>query len=102
MLQRFFVHLSLIMLFAFTQMGIVTHEISHLGDLTQQNQQHKNTSNHQCEQCISHAGIESGLASQVFVFALQQAVLIAPVSLKSYFFSTTSRHYAARAPPQKA
>ncbi|WP_232415544.1 hypothetical protein [Methylotenera versatilis] len=102
MLQRMFIHLSLVVLFAFTQMGIATHEISHLADLTQQNQQHKNTPNHQCEQCISHAGIENGLNSQPFVFALQQTISIAPVSLKSYFFSTTSQHYAARAPPQTA
>lgn len=102
MLQRFFVNFSLVLLFAFTQMGIVTHEISHLSELTQQGQQHKNTPNHQCEQCISHAGIESGLASKAFVFALQPAASIVPVSLKSYFFATTSQHYAARAPPQNA
>ena len=102
MLHRLFVHLSLVVLFAFTQMGIVTHEISHLADLTQQSQQHKNTPNHQCEQCISHAGMESGLASHTFAFALQQAVSIVPVSLESYFFSTTNQHYAARAPPQIA
>ena len=102
MLQRLFIHVSLVMLFAFTQMGIATHEISHFADLTQQNQQHKNTQNHQCEQCISYAGIENGVSSQPFVFALQQAVSIAPVSLKSYFFNTTSQYYAARAPPQSA
>lgn len=102
MLHRFFVHLSFVMLFAFTQMGIATHEISHLADLTQQNQQHKNTPHYQCEQCISHAGIESGLSSQPFVFAPQQTVSTSPVSLKSHFFSITSQHYAARAPPQNA
>ena len=63
MLQRLFIHVSLVMLFAFTQMGIATHEISHFADLTQQNQQHKNTQNHQCEQCISYAGIENGVSS---------------------------------------
>ncbi len=102
MLHRFIVHLSLVVLFAFTQMGIVTHEISHLADLTQQSQQHKNTANHQCEQCISHAGIENSLGSQTFVFALQQAISIAELSFKAHFFSTTSQHYAARAPPQTA
>lgn len=102
MLHRFFVHLSLVVLFAFTQMGIATHEIGHLADLTQQSQQHKNSSNHQCEQCISHAGIENGIGSQVFVFALHQAVSIAPVSLQSHFISTTSQYCAARAPPQSS
>lgn len=100
MLHRLFIHVSLVVLFAFTQMGIATHEISHLGDLTQQNQQHKNAPNHQCELCISHAGIEGGVSSHPFAFALQQSVSIAPVSSKPYFFSTTSQHYAARAPPQ--
>lgn len=102
MLHRLFLHVSLVVLFAVTQMGIATHEISHLNDLTQQNQQHKNTPNHQCEQCISHAGIESGISSQPFIFALQQAVSVAPISVSPYFFSTTSQHYAARAPPQIA
>ena len=102
MLHRLFVHLSLVVLFAFTQMGIVTHEISHLADLTQQSQQHKNTPNHQCEQCISHADMQSGLASQTFVFVLQQAVSTVSLSPKSCFSTTTSQHYAARAPPHIA
>lgn len=102
MLHRIFVHLSLALLFALTQMGVATHEISHFSDLTQQSQQHKNTPNHQCEQCISHAGIESALSSPAFVFALQQTVFITPVSFNAYFFSVTSQHYAARAPPQIA
>lgn len=100
MLHRVFVHLSLVVLFAFTQMGIATHEISHFADLTQQTQQDKNTPNHQCEQCISHAGIDNGLSSQAYVFVLQQAVSIAVISLKANFLNTTSQHYAARAPPQ--
>ncbi len=102
MLHRLFLHISLVVLFAVTQMGIATHEISHLNDLTQQNQQHKNTPNHQCEKCISHAGIENGVSSQPFIFALQQAIFIAPASVAPYFFTVTSQHYAARAPPQIA
>ncbi len=106
MLQRFVVHLGLVILFALTQMGVATHEISHFTDLTQHTQQHgqqdKNAPNHQCEQCISHAGIADGLASEAFVFAVESSVSIAAISLTSLFFSTSHQPYSARAPPQIA
>ncbi len=102
MLQKFFVHLSLTVLFAFTQMGVATHEISHITDLTQQNQQDQNTPNHPCEQCISHAGLANGLATSVFVFAVAQAVSIATVSLTVHFLSVANSPYSARGPPQIA
>jgi hypothetical protein len=105
MLQRFFIHFSLVILFAFTQMGVATHEISHFSDYNQQNQQSKQDKqapNHQCEQCISHADVESGLASNAILLALGQSAS-APVS-DSYFsfFNLPHRAYSARAPPQTA
>lgn len=100
MLQRFFVHFSLITLFAFTQIGIVTHEISHFSDLAQQSQHDQNKPNHQCEQCLTHAGLTSGLIPQAFVFALAQTVLITTIYSKVEFFSTILHFYSSRAPPQ--
>lgn len=41
MLQRFAIRFALIFLFAFTQIGVVTHEISHLNDFTKHSQQDK-------------------------------------------------------------
>lgn len=99
MLQCFIVRLSLVLLFALTQMGVATHEISHLKDFTQHSQQDKNTANHQCEQCISYADIADGLASKTFDFAIVHNDSTAAVSLTSHFVDTQHQSYSARAPP---
>ena len=102
MLQKFFVHLSLIIVFAFTQIGVATHEISHLSDLTQQTQQDQNAPNHPCEQCISHAGVANGLATSVLEFVAEQAVSIILVTPATQFLSADNSLYSARDPPQTA
>ena len=99
MLQRLFVHLSLALLFALTQMNVATHEISHLDDFTQHSQQDKNTPNHQCEQCIGHADIANGMPSQAFNFAIVHSTLITPADSRSQFLTTNHHSYSARAPP---
>ena len=109
MLHEFFIHFSLVILFAFTQMGVATHEISHLSDYNQQNQhsnqqskQDKQAPNHQCQQCISHADVESALAASALLLVFNQS-LSAPVSdSHSAFFYLLNRAYSARAPPQTA
>lgn len=109
MLHKFFIHFSLVILFAFTQMGVATHEISHLSDYNQQNQhsnqqskQDKQAPNHQCQQCISHADVESALAASAILLVFNQS-LSAPVSdSHSSFFNLLNRAYSARAPPQTA
>ena len=108
MLHKFFIHFSLVILFAFTQMGVATHEISHLSDFNQsdynqknqQSKQYKQAPNHQCEQCIIHADVESALAANAILLAFSQS-LSAPVSGTYFsFFSLPNRAYSARAPPQ--
>jgi hypothetical protein len=99
MLKRFTLNFVLIFLFAFAQIGAVTHEISHIDDLLKHSQQDQNTHSEQCEQCLSFAKIAGGLQSQTFVFSL----------LETEFFPATFHHnndstlthtaYAARAPP---
>lgn len=102
MLQRVAIHLALILLFAFTQIGVATHEISHVFDTKSHNQQHKNTAAEQCEQCISYAKVASGLQLSAFVIpeisALTTAVTNRYFSIQSY----PSTAYTARAPPQIA
>ena len=102
MLQRFIVHLSLVLLFALTQMCVATHEISHLKDLTHHSQQDKKAPNHQCEQCIIHADIADGLASKTFDFAIVHGVSIAFVGFTCHFGNTNHQPYSARAPPFRA
>ncbi len=99
MLKRFIIHLSLAMLFALTQMGVATHEISHLNDLNQHSQQDKNVPNHQCEQCIAHADLSNGLASQTYDFAIVQSESIAIISETGHFANSQLQNYSARAPP---
>lgn len=107
MLQRYMIHLTLIFLFAFTQMGVATHEISHLSDSSQHSQQDpksqsKHTTAEQCEQCISYTKVANGLQLSAFVIPVISADSTAAVNPFSNFKSLTSSAYSARAPPQIA
>ena len=99
MLQRFILHLSLVMLFALTQMGVAMHEISHLNDVNQHSEQDKSAPNHQCEQCIGHADLSNGLAFNTYDFAIIRSDSIAIISETSHFAHTQLHSYSARAPP---
>ena len=110
MLQRYVIHFALIFLFAFTQIGVVTHEISHLTDAaahmqqkqSQQEQQSptKHTAAEQCEQCLHYAKVANGLALTDFSLSVISADAIATFSDSSDFQSHFSSAYSARAPPQ--
>ncbi|MES2547089.1 MAG: hypothetical protein V4575_05235 [Pseudomonadota bacterium] len=108
MLHRFFVHFSLVVLFAFTQMGVATHEISHFSDLIQHTQQDSKSKqdqqapNHKCEQCLGHANAASGLAASNFVFAAHQSVSLPVTDCYFSYLHLPYRAYSARAPPQTA
>lgn len=99
MLKRFGLHVALIFLFAFAQIGVVTHEISHVEDLATHSQQNQNTHGEQCEQCISFAKIAGGLPAQIFVLPISQTASIAAIQLSSQTLSQPYTAYAARAPP---
>ncbi len=102
MFKRFAVNFVLIFLFAFAQIGAVTHEIGHLSDFTKHSQQDKNTHGEQCKQCISYAEVASGLQSQAFVLPIVNASFIATSSYHFNSQSSLNTLYAARAPPQIA
>lgn len=99
MLQRTLIHLSLILLFAFTQMGVATHEISHLTDKQQQHQQDKNHQQSQCKQClvISHAA--NAPLAHSFVFLSSPIKQFYFAGLTAISASHTATPYSARAPP---
>jgi hypothetical protein len=104
MLKRFGLHIALIFLFAFAQIGVVTHEISHLEDFgkhSQQNHSKQDQSTHseQCDQCISFAKIASGLASQSFTLPILPASFIGSTQASTQALSQPHTAYAARAPP---
>jgi len=103
MLQRYLINFALIFLFAFAQMGVVAHEISHLNNNDQHSQQDsksKNTVAEQCAQCLSYAKVASGLQPTAFNLPVVQADSAAITSYFSNFKSTLSCAYGARAPPQ--
>ncbi|MDD2934034.1 MAG: hypothetical protein PHO76_09135 [Methylotenera sp.] len=106
MLQRLTIHIALVFLFAFTQMGVATHEISHLTNSAKhgqqdQNPQSKHTPAEQCEQCISYAKVASGLQLSAFVVP---AISADSTQIANDYFSVQSyptTAYTARGPPQK-
>jgi hypothetical protein len=105
MLKRFSVHIALIFLFAFAQIGAVTHGIEHTEDHQQKHSQqdtHKqdqSTHSEQCEQCISFSKIAGGLVTQGFVLPTLQASYIGSTQLSTQPLSQLHAAYAARAPP---
>ena len=100
MMHRLIIHVVLIFLFALTQMGVATHEISHVNDATKHQHQHKNTVTEQCEQCISFAKVANGL--QIPTFAIPeittQHLVFSNVHVGIHFHISSA--YLARAPPQ--
>ncbi len=112
MFKRISIHVALIFLFAFAQIGVVTHEISHVEDFAQHSQldaskqdpskQDKNTHSEQCEQCISFAKIAGGLVAQSFVLPSLQASFVAGIPASTQTLSQPHTAYAARAPPVTA
>lgn len=98
MLQRVIIHLSLILLFAFTQMGVVTHEISHLSD-SKQHQQDQNNHKNQCEQCLGYSHTAVADLTPTFTFEVTPTEPIFATREFTSSFSVTSSFYSARAPP---
>ena len=99
MLQRIFIHLSFILLFAFTQMGVVTHEISHLTKPAQQTQPDKNSAAETCGQCIAYAQTASGVPAQTFVIPQSLAQFQLATAYVAQLESVLTSPYSARAPP---
>lgn len=99
MFIRFSANLSLILLFAFAQIGAVTHEISHFDFAAKHHQQDENSHSEQCEQCISFAKIAGGLVALSFEFPISQANLIGSIAPLTQASSQPNAAYAARAPP---
>ena len=100
MLKRYAVHLALIVLFAFTQIGLAAHEISHVNEFNPHSQQDKKAAAEPCAQCLSYAQVSGAIVPDDLFLAHFDASF----SLHStQYFNTQSNAlsaYAARAPPQ--
>lgn len=102
MLSRVFIQLGLVLIFAFTQIGVLTHEISHVNELTQQSNHSnpdKNAASEQCGQCIGSVQVASGLPPKAFVFNVNQAQYQLTKPYVAYLASVLVASYSARAPP---
>ena len=98
-IKRLVLNFALIFLFAFAQIGAVTHAISHVDDYAKHNQQGKNSHSEQCGQCLSFAKIGGGIATQGFVLPNLSASFMASVNHQTSHSSQLRTVYAARAPP---
>ena len=102
MFSRVFIQLGLVLIFAFTQIGVLTHEISHINELTEQSDHSnpdKNKAKEQCGQCIGSAQVTSSLPTQAFEFHLNQAQYQLTKPYVAYLASVLVASYSARAPP---
>lgn len=99
MLHKWITHIALVLLFAITQIGATTHEISHLSNAAQQTQPDQHTSPDQCSQCLAYAQSAGGTLVQTFTAPLIQAHNVFSVALIFLASSTLSSTYRARAPP---
>lgn len=103
MFQRLLLNLLLFFVFALVQIGALTHEISHVSELTQQSNHSnpdKNTATDQCGQCIGSAQAASGLPTLAFVVHVNQAHYQLTTPYVAYLAAVLVASYSARAPPQ--
>lgn len=99
MLKRFHVYLLWVWLFAWMQTGLVTHEISHLKELTQQSQPEKKTGTEPCTLCVA-AAQSVGTLPTALVWAVPLSTAMAVcLPLLVLRMGEPLALYAARAPP---
>jgi hypothetical protein len=100
MLKRYAVHFALIVLFAFTQIGLAAHEINHANEPSQHSQQDKKTAAEPCAQCLSYAQVAGAIVPDGLFLAHFDASFSQNASQYFNTQSNSLRAYAARAPPQ--
>ncbi len=99
MLQRIFIQFSLIFLFAFTQMGVVTHEISHFNEPIKQSSSDKKTTAEQCGKCIAYAQSANAVPTQDFFLHQNDAHFQLATIHVARLTARLISPYCARAPP---
>ncbi len=100
MLKRFYTYVLISLLFAFTQIGIAAHEISHLTDLSNQSQpDHQHTGGEPCTLCLGLSVIAGGMPATAFVTPVIACDKPHYISTSSSVVQSFTKVYAARAPP---
>lgn len=101
MLRRLSLSCVFALMFALVQMGVLTHEISHIHTATQQQQSpDKHSTTEQCAQCLAFAQVAAGSApASIFVTQLHQAEFQLATAYVAHLRSVLIAPYSARGPP---
>lgn len=99
MLKRFYVYFLLAFMFTMSQTGIVTHEISHIKELTQQSQPDKKQGNEPCTLCISIAHAAGALTQTPQWSLPPQTSFTLSSAVVTAIQTSRVAVYCARAPP---
>jgi hypothetical protein len=99
MLHKITQYVFMIVLFALTQIGAVTHEFSHYSAPAQHSQQDQHTAPDQCSQCIGYAHAATGVLTDHFVLTSDLASFQLNTSYTTQATYLLSVAYSARAPP---
>jgi hypothetical protein len=97
--KRLFIHIGLILLFAFAQIGAATHSISHVNETKQSTQHDKKTAHTPCAQCIAYAQTADGATSTPLYLSAHFAQFALATFVLSHFYHFHRQSYQARAPP---
>jgi|TARA_B110000208_G_scaffold191153_1_gene257105 hypothetical protein len=100
MTKRAFIYLSMIFLFAFSQIGVAMHSSSHFLHSYEDQQQDQNNTEHQCGQCISISHADDANVTQLFDFMVTSAEYTFIASKHPRVTTALPLVYSARAPPQ--
>lgn len=99
MLKRLILNIMLLSLFAITQIGIVTHEISHFEAHQQSNQTDKNVAADQCGQCIAYEQSANAVSTPSFNIPTIDGQFHFATATVARLTSRLTPSYSARAPP---
>jgi hypothetical protein len=99
MLKQFILNLMLLSLFAITQIGIVTHEISHFNDYEKQNHTDQNVAADQCGQCLAGEQSADGVTTPILLIPASEGAFHFATSTAARLASRLTPTYSARAPP---
>lgn len=100
MFRKVVVHLSLLVLFAFVQFGLTTHELSHYASSAAgQSQKDKSSAAEQCSLCIGLSHVAHGMASTAIQVLATLPVFVLAIYVIVRTTTLQATPYLARAPP---
>jgi hypothetical protein len=99
MLKRLILNLMLLSLFAVTQIGIVTHEVSHFNDYEKPSHTDQNVAADQCGQCLAGEQSANGATAPVLLIPASEGVFHFATATVAHLTSRLTPSYSARAPP---